>query len=371
MCGMKVLQISPYADPTIGGQEKHVLNLSKTLASLGHEVTIFTCRYRSPNNSKNFRVYEVRSKGLLGLRLISMKELAHFLSKNSFDIVHLHYETLFGETILLTNKICKLPTVTTLHSQMIRSLPARFIYDRISLRFISIISRKVICLTPKIMQDLVRRGLDPYKCVIIPNAIDVESLKIQFKKIQKELPEHEFDLLFVGRLEQRKGIKWLLQSLILLHKKGKKVTLKIVGRGPLENEIHRIISANSLQKYVNLLRYIPEKDLLKLFLLTKCVVVPSLYEGVPGVALEAMVANKPLIVTSIPGLSELVVNGGNGLIVNPFDIHGLASAIDRILTTPNYLSSLGDVNDEILRKYDWKIVAHKILETYHKALDDS
>lgn len=368
---MKILQASPYIDPKLGGQERHVLTLSKTLTSLGHEVTILTCQ---PNvqHSQNFKVYHLGSRNLFGLRLIYPNELINFLLENQFDVCHLHHETFFGEIILLTNKVCKLPTVTTLHSQMIRRLPAKFFYDRVSLRLISALSSKVICLSPRLMQSLVRRGLSRSKCVVIPNAINVKSLKNRFRKIRKELPNsEEFDLLFVGRLEQRKGIKWLLQSLILLHKKGKKVTLKIVGQGPLKDELQRFISANDLRQHVNLLGYVSDEELLKLYLLTKCVVVPSLYEGIPGVALEAMAAGKPLIVSNIPGLGELVVNEANGLLVSPLDVQGLASAIDRILTDPYPMKSHNHINEKILAGFDWNIVTHKILEAYHKALDDS
>lgn len=367
---MKILQVSPYADPKVGGQEKHVLTLSKTLASFGHEVTLLTCQPDSSNSPQIFQVYTINSLSLMGLRFVRPDELIGFLLKKRFDICHLHHQTFFGETVLLVNKRCKLPTITTLHSQMVRRAPAKLLYDRVSLGFIGKLSNRVICLSPSIMQNLVSRGLPRSKCVVIPNAIDVKSLKDQFQKIQKELHEPEFDLLFVGRLEQRKGIKWLLQSLALLHKKGKKVTLKIVGHGPLKDELQHFISANDLAQHVNLLGYVSDEDLFKLFLLTKCVVVPSLYEGVPGVALEAMAAGKPLIVSNIPGLAELVINEENGLLVNPMDTQGLTSAIGMILTSHNF-ESLNELNEKLLATFDWKVVASKLLETYREAHADA
>ena len=287
---MKILQIAPYLDPKIGGQEKHVLALSKTLASLGHDVTILTCRLPPSNIVQGFNAYKIDSVKLFGLRIISVRALACFLRENRFDVCHLHHQTIFGEITLLINKMYKLPTITTLHSLMLRRWPARFLYDRISLRFISTLSSKVICLSPNIMRDLVKRGLDLSKCVVIPNGIDLWSLKGQFREIGRSLSGPEFDLLFVGKLEERKGIIWLLKSLVLLHRKGKKYTLKIVGHGPLAQELEKIISANNLTQYVKLLGYVPQEELLKCYLLAKVVVIPSFYEGVPTVALEAMTA---------------------------------------------------------------------------------
>jgi len=368
---MKILQITPFLDPKLGGQEKHVLSLSKTLSHLGHDVTILTCGSYSSSIVKGFSVVKIRSVNFIGLRIIPVKELIHFLLENKFEVCHLHHQTFLGEIALLVNKIRGLPTVTTLHSLMLRRLPAKFLYDRISLRFISALSSKVICLSPNIMQNLVRRGLKRCKCVVIPNALNVRALEDQFRKISKELREPNFDLLFVGRLEQRKGVHWLLKSLTLLHKKGKKYTLRIVGHGPLTQELRKMISTNDLSQYVKFLGYLPQQELLKCYLLAKVVVIPSLYEGIPTVALEAMAAGKPLIVSNIPGLNELVVNGGNGLIVNPMDTRGLAFAINRILTSPNYLSSLDDINEKVLAKFDWKVVANNVAKTYHEALGSS
>lgn len=363
---MKILQIAPYVDPRLGGQERYVLALYRALSSFGHEVTILTCQ--SPLvTPQNLRISRIHAVKLLGLRIISPNGLISFLLNNQFDICHLHHQTIFGEIVLLATKICKLPTVTTLHSQMMRRMPAKLLYDRISLRLVSTLSSKVICLSPKIMQNLTKRGVEYSKCVVIPNAVNVLSLKDQFQKTHSELHEPKFDLLFVGRLEKRKGILWLLKSLILLHRRGKKVTLKIVGHGPLTKKCNDMISANNLNQHVDLLGYVPQEELLKLFLLTRCVVIPSLYEGVPSVALEAMTAGKPLIASNIPGLAELVVDGGNGLLVNPMDVKELASAIDRILTT--CLSSLSDINGKLLARFDWEYVASEITQIYHDAIN--
>jgi len=251
---------------------------------------------------------------------------------------------------------------------MLRDFPARFLYDRISLRIVSELSKKVICLSQNIMLDLVRRGLERPKCVVIPNAIDVKSLGEQFRKIDNE-SEPNFDLLFVGRLERRKGIHWLLESLSLLHSQGKRYTLRIVGRGPLEQDVRDMIFSNNLGGYVTLLGYISENELLECFSLARCIVIPSLYEGVPTVALEAIAAEKPLVVSDIPGLNELVINERNGLLVTPMDIQGLSSAIERILSSSDCLVSPDDVNREVLARFDWEVVARKILETYQRSLN--
>lgn len=330
---MKILEVTPNFDPSVGGQERHVSALSKHLANLGHDVTVLTCGPYPQSIVQGFKVFRIDSSSLIGLHILPLRKLVTFLAENRFEICHLHHETLFGETVLLANRILKLPLVTTLHTSMTRSLPAKFILDSVSLRFVSASSSKVICLSSSIMQNLAKRGLDRSKCVVIPNALDVETIEEQFRQIRNAPSENEteFDVLFVGRLEQRKGLRWLIDSISLLHKKGKKYTLRIVGHGPMIRDVRKKVSADNLDRYVSILGYVSQEELLRSYLLAKVVVIPSLFEGVPTVALETMTARKPLVITDIPGLTELVISGRNGLKVPPKDARSLASAIEKII----------------------------------------
>ena len=91
-----------------------------------------------------------------------------------------------------------------------------------------------------------------------------------------------------------------------------------------------------------------------------------MFEGVPAVALESMVAGKPLIVSGIPGLRDLVVDGGNGLTVPPKGVKKLSSAMERLLSSPNLLNSVDSINKEILVRFDWDTVAFNILRIYEE-----
>ena len=227
-------------------------------------------------------------------------------------------------------------------------------------------SKAVICLSPKIGQNLIKRGVEKNKCIVVPNAIDVSSLQNQFRAIKQDFHLPEFDLLFVGRLENRKGLLWLLRSLILLNQRGKRFTLKVVGHGPLRKEIELLISTHNMNPYVEIMGYVSRKELCKLFLSSRCVVIPSLYEGVPGVALEAMVAGKPIIASNIPGLGEIVKDRVNGLIVNPLDVEGLALAIQEVLEKPVFSKSLDKINTGLLAEFDWDFVAKEIVNVYSR-----
>lgn len=370
---MKILQITSNSDPKIGGQERHVLALSKHLTKMGHDVTLLTCgASNSSDVERSFKVDTIGFSNLVGLHVLPLNKLMTFFRENKFDICHLHHETLFGEMVLFVKRKLNFPLVTTLHTTLNRSLPARFLFDQLSLRFISSSSDQVICLSQNVMQSLIKRGLDRSKCVVIPNALEVQEIEAQFEKIRNLTVENEAcsDVLFVGRLEHRKGLQWLIEAFSLLHRKGKKYSLKIIGHGPMIKDLKKRISENNLNDYVSLSGYVTKQELLKSYLYTKVVVIPSLYEGLPTVALEAMAARKPLIVTNIPGLNELVVNGSNGLIVPPKDAKTLAETIDKVLFSPDqYLNSVETTNKETLAAFSWDVIVGDILKTYCEAIN--
>jgi glycosyltransferase involved in cell wall biosynthesis len=367
------LEITSNFDPKIGGQERHVLTLCRHLTNLGHNVTVLTCGSYPGYLCKDFRISNLDSYNLIGLRLISARKFKKFLMENNFDICHLHHSTIFGETILFSNLSVKLPVVTTLHTQMNRNLFAKFFFDRLSLKLIGTSSNKVICLSPSIKQSLIKRGLEASKCVSIPNALEINSVENQLSEICKcKINDHpNIDVLFVGRLEKRKGIQWLLEAIILLHRKGVKCKLQIIGHGPLLNHLRKRANEENIQKYVDFSGYVSREELYKSYLKTKVVVIPSIYEGVPTVALEAMTANTPLIVTDIPGLKELVMNEINGLVVPPKDSRSLSIAIEKILVSPGSFHSMSKYNKRTLADYSWDVIVKRIIHLYQETIDSA
>jgi len=365
---MNILLISPSIDPKRGGQERHVSNLAYFLKNNGNNVTIIVADKYKPKNFDINIVY-INSFKILGLPIIDIKSYYAFCRNGNFDICHLHYETLFGEIILFINKLLKLPTIITLHSQIIRTLPMKFLLDQFSLIIINIFSDNIICLSLSLAYELRKRGLCMSKILIIPNAIKIPSLE---EKMQTELSQNNSnntDLLFVGRLEERKGIKILIKSMIYLKNKGKKINLKVVGRGPLDGEIKKMIRENDLSSSILMMGYISDNELIQCYSSTKSVVIPSYYEGVPGVALEALAYNKFLIGSDIPGLRELIFPNQNGFIVKPGDILSLADAIESSLE--NKIDKINNIelNKKIIKNFNWENIVNKIEFAYKKVLE--
>ena len=362
---MKILLIAVSINPRIGGKERFVGELARELLKLGHEVTIFTC-------DKNYEIdLNCDIKYIPKLQfpnfppIPSFKELLKQLNLK-FDICHLHYTAIFGEIVALACKIRGLPLITTIHDEKKRGTH-KIILDKVLLKTISHLSHRVVCLTEGMKRALVRRGLNERKVIIISNVMHVKKLQSQLVKLKEDVYlDSDFDLLFVGRLEKRKGIQHLLKAILILKERNFKPTLKIVGDGVYKNKLMSLVQENNLSSQVVFTGYISREELLKYYLRARCVVIPSIYEGTPNrVAIEALAIGNPLIITSIPG-NEPIISNRLGLSVPPGDPVALAEAIRIMLNMEDdELHRIESGGNLFAEQYDWSCVINQIISLYH------
>jgi len=361
---LRIAQIVGSIDPHIGGKERFVRELAEELTELGHDVTLITCDPTSKTDI-GCDVGYVRSSRIPGLPEIpSPRDLIKHL-RSTFDICHLHYHALFGEMVGLVCKKLSRTLITTIHDEMKRRTH-KVMYDRLLLHTTSHLSHRIICLTEGMKRALVRRGLDGQKVVVIPNAMHVKELQTQARRLDNsEDPGVEFDLLFVGRLEYRKGAQCLLRALSLLDKNGFRPTLKIVGEGVYKHKLMSLAKDNDLSSQAVFTGYISQKELLKSYLNARCVVIPSLYEGTPNrVAIEALALGKPIITTSIPGM-EAISSRRLGFSVPPGDCDTLARAIREVLCIGDEkLRRAKSAGKSFAEQHDWSRIIEQIVHEY-------
>jgi len=362
---LKIAQIVNSIDPRRGGKERYVGDLVRELVNLGHEVTLITCDKKFKINI-NCEIRYVRKITIpSGLEIPSLKDLIEQLDSR-LDICHLHYHAVFGEIIAFVCHLHGLPLITTFHDEMKRGTH-KIIYDRLLLGMMSNFSNKIICLTPGMKNVLVRRGLRAGKVVVKPNAMYVNEFQYRASNI-KTIRTDESDLLFVGRLEERKGVHFLLKALSLLKDRDIKPMLIIVGEGIYKSKLISLSKAYGLSSQVVFTGYIPRDLLMKAYLSTKFVVIPSLYEGTPAVALEALALGKPIITTLIAGMEE--INSKKfGPSVPPKDSNSLADAIENaLLFSGEELARINSDAKEFIINYDWNSVVKNILSLYEESV---
>lgn len=148
----------------------------------------------------------------------------------------------------------------------------------------------------------------------------------------------EYDFLFVGRLIESKGVMNLLKAFKQMLTRNGELKLAIVGAGPLEVEINRFVVENNLNSNVNVLGYLNDFELLKMYHKSKIAVLPSLgKEGVLTTALEATACGLPVITSNNSSLIEYIVEGENGLLVNSNNVLEISQSMETLINNPEML----------------------------------
>lgn len=170
-------------------------------------------------------------------------------------------------------------------------------------------------------------------------------------------------LLFVGRLEIRKGITTLIEAMSLLRRHGCSTYLTVVGQGAMRPDIEGQISAVGLAEVVELAGPMDEAGVAKALGLADIVIVPSLSEGLPVILMEAMACGLPVIASSVDGIPELVSDGVTGLLVPPADAKALAAAIQRLMSSPELRVRFGRSGQQrVQRDHDAARNARSLLD---------
>jgi glycosyltransferase involved in cell wall biosynthesis len=182
---------------------------------------------------------------------------------------------------------------------------------------------------------MIRSGIEPFD----PPAIDRAEVRGEFG-VSSDQPL----VVYAGRLAPQKGLDDLLFALDLLQHVMPDVRTLIVGAGPLRTELEELARMHKLEDKVRFLGH--RDDVPRLFSAADVVVLPSLYEGLPNVVLEAMMCGKPVVATSAPGTTEVVVDGETGLLVPPRKPAEITRALRAIILDPERAAAIGRAGRE-------------------------
>jgi glycosyltransferase involved in cell wall biosynthesis len=181
---------------------------------------------------------------------------------------------------------------------------------------------------------------------------------------------HEKIVLYVGRLVYEKGIHILINAIpkVLAKTDAKFV---IVGSGYMQEQLSNIVKSMGLEHKVLFTGFVDEESLLKLQKVADVSVVPSLFEPFGIVALEAMAAKSPVVVSDTGGLGEIVQHDVTGVKVYPNNTDSLAWGIIKILTDDGFARHIREnAYKVILEKYDWDKIAQQTRGMYEAVLGE-
>jgi glycosyltransferase involved in cell wall biosynthesis len=174
-------------------------------------------------------------------------------------------------------------------------------------------------------------------------------------------------LLAVGRLDEIKGFRHLVDACAELVRRGRDFSCLIVGDGPLRDSLRERVSAHGLDARVQLCGAMPQEDVRHRLYRATAFVLPSVrtargdMDGIPVALMEAMAVGAPVVSTTVSGIPELIESGVSGLLVPPQDPVALADAIERLLDDPPYARALaGRARARIERDFDARKEAGKL-----------
>jgi glycosyltransferase involved in cell wall biosynthesis len=369
---MKIAQVAPYFYPHVGGVESHVLTLSERLVKNGHDVTVYTSNFDNLEEIDKFS----------GIKIVRAKQIASFfatpitpkikkaIASEDHDVVHAHTPPpLTAYYAAKAVKRSKTPFVVTYHCDL--ELPkligkiATAIYQRTFSRYTFKRADKIIVHTKT--YGATSRTLWNFEEAVIPSAVNPQrfSKDLDFSKIEKKhgLSQKKV-VLFVGRLVGHKGIDYLIDSARLTPKD---VRYVIVGSGPYLDKLKKRARSKKVEKKVIFTGRVPFDDIPRYFAACDVFVLPSIsrLEAFGLVILEAMASSKPVIVSNIPGVTEVVVEDVQGLHVEPMNAEDLAEKINILLSDKQMQKRMGDAGrKKVEEEYTWDKVVGQIEEVY-------
>lgn len=178
-------------------------------------------------------------------------------------------------------------------------------------------------------------------------------------------------ILAVGRLIEKKGLRYLVEACRHLAQRGQGFECRIIGQGPEEAALRRLAADHALSDRVRLLGALPQEQVREQLRQADVFALPSVVgrdrdqDGIPVVLMEAMAMGVPVVSTRLSGITELVQDGVNGLLVAPNDAPALADAIQRLLHDPalaRHFSRHGRATVE--REFDIEVSAERLAVLY-------
>ncbi len=363
-----IIQIASYYPPHLGGLERVAQEISGQLAEDGHSVTVLT----SNLGGKNLPRLETKSNLVIN-RLWSF-EFAHvafipgmlwqLLRVQKPAILHLHLAQAYvPERVWLVAKLKRIPYVVHFHGDIGKSGRLGFIFllwKFIIQRMVINGAAMVITLSPNQSKLIQERYHKPASQIsFISNGVGEQFLEIGK---EKRIFHKPLRLLFVGRLSVQKRSERLIEALSLVKSD---VALDIVGDGEDRAKLESLVAKLGLSN-IRFCGRLDGEKLLDAYRNADVFILPSDWEGMPLVILEAMATGLPIIGSDVLGISELIE--GVGILVKDPSPNNFAKAIDELARNPDRLKQLSLASFEKAQQYSWKKIIKKLEAVYKEIL---
>ena len=387
---MKILMLTwEYPPRVVGGISRVVYDLSRTLLKDGHEVTVVTYKEGDApefEDDKGVKVYRVDNyminpnnfiDWIMQLNFNMVAKVNELIAKGEkFDVIHAHDWLVAYAAKTLKNSY-DLPLVSTIHATEagrnggIHDEVQRYIND--TEWMLTYESSEVIVNSKFMKNDLQRLfGLPYEKINVVANGINstaYSGVEKDYDFRRQYAADNEKIILFMGRLVYEKGVQHLISAMPKILENYHDAKLVIAGKGGMLDELKAQVEAMGLGQKVYFTGYLNAKQVSKMYKCADISVFPSTYEPFGIVALEAMLAGVPTVVSDVGGLNEIVEHGVDGMKSYAGNPNSLADSILELLFNPQLCESISKkAKTKVKNEYSWTKIAQDTHFIYQKAI---
>ncbi len=374
---MKVCLVNSFYPPYLGGAETYTSSLARNLAELGHEVTVYCGDRPSPaGESTDGAVRVVRMKTPLAFYGTPISLFPPSFMAGSFDVIHCNFPNPYFVAVSATvAKAGGVPAVLTWHNDLPTvTSAASFLVSLNTIASVAYLApySRIIATTGIYARTskILRRNAG--KVTVIPNGVDTARFNPQVDA--EELKEKYHlkgykTLIFVGALttwHTYKGLEELLQAFSMVKKSCESLKLLIVGGGNLLGYYQRLSRGLEESEKVVFTGQVDEETLPRCYAAADFAVLPSRdsSEGFGLSLLEAKASGKAVIGSEVGGITEVIENWRDGVLVRPRDPNALANAIHALYVDDDLRQKMGDAGRVFAQSHDWRTVAERVVSLY-------
>jgi phosphatidylinositol alpha-mannosyltransferase len=369
---MKIGLVSPYDFSVPGGVNIHICHLADNYRCLGHDVRILApASRRDAVERDDLIVMGQRTIGLpaggsvahITLSLMLGPLVDRVLAREAFDIIHIHepFVPLLPFQVLRRSKGL---TVATFHAAKDQGRQW-YAYFRPAISHWWPRIQGKIAVSPAALSLIERYFEDHYE--IIPNGVDYQQFATPVPPFP-QFKDGKLNVLFLGRLEKRKGLPYLLQAYAQVKARLPESRLIIVGPdGGMLAGADAFVRREGLSDDVVFTGYVPEEDKPRYYRTADVFCAPNTgNESFGLILLEAMAAGTPVVASNIEGFSYVVAHEQEGLLVPPRNATALADALVQLLGDADRRREMGRRGQEKASNFSWDRVSRQVLDFYRR-----
>ncbi len=371
---MNLLLINYEYPPIGGGAANATWNLATALNESGNHVTVLTAAYRDLKGWRNengvnvFRCRAIRKKQatstileMLSFVVSAALTLPRIVKSKNIEGVIAFFLFPCGPLGLIAHFFYRIPYLVSLRGGDVPGTePGLSRIHRLLMPIRKLVYRKSAgVIANSIGLKALAQKCDDVEIDVIPNGVDTEFF--QPASLRQETGTPAFQFLFVGRFQPQKNLSFFFHRIAeLCGKTSVPFVIHMVGEGPQKGKLEKLAQTLGINDKIQWHGWLEPFHLREMYQSADCLVLPSLYEGMPNVILEAMACGVPILASRVEGNVDLVKDGHTGYVFKPNSPQAFRSAFNAMVDMPEKTKQMGrNARQFVDGHFNWLVAAKK------------